>query len=135
MPPSATSQVRASPERDALSFATVLLSVLSARRRAGSNSVNVFLGLGLPWLLQSLYWRAKGSPFNAPAGAVSFSVTVYMCCSLVCLCLLCYKRVYNGGELGGKGFSRTGIAAVLFALWVLYLALSGMQAMGRIEGF
>ena len=25
----------------------------------GSNSVNVFLGLGLPWLIASIYWWAK----------------------------------------------------------------------------
>lgn len=25
----------------------------------GSNSVNVFLGLGLPWLIASIYWAAK----------------------------------------------------------------------------
>ena len=25
----------------------------------GSNSVNVFLGLGLPWVIASLYWAAK----------------------------------------------------------------------------
>ncbi|EER01181.1 sodium/calcium exchanger, putative [Perkinsus marinus ATCC 50983] len=27
----------------------------------GSNSVNVFLGLGLPWVIGSLYWSAKGA--------------------------------------------------------------------------
>lgn len=25
----------------------------------GSNSVNVFLGLGLPWLLAAAYWQSK----------------------------------------------------------------------------
>jgi solute carrier family 8 (sodium/calcium exchanger) len=25
----------------------------------GSNSVNVFLGLGLPWLIAAIYWAAK----------------------------------------------------------------------------
>ena len=25
----------------------------------GSNSVNVFLGLGLPWLIAAIYWEAK----------------------------------------------------------------------------
>jgi len=28
----------------------------------GSNSVNVFLGLGLPWMLGSFYWAIKGVP-------------------------------------------------------------------------
>lgn len=25
----------------------------------GSNSVNVFLGLGLPWVIASIYWKFK----------------------------------------------------------------------------
>jgi solute carrier family 8 (sodium/calcium exchanger) len=25
----------------------------------GSNSVNVFLGLGLPWVIAAIYWTAK----------------------------------------------------------------------------
>lgn len=25
----------------------------------GSNAVNVFLGLGLPWLIATIYWAAK----------------------------------------------------------------------------
>ena len=28
----------------------------------GSNSVNVFLGLGMPWLIASIYWAAKVTP-------------------------------------------------------------------------
>ena len=27
----------------------------------GSNSVNVFLGLGLPWMIGALYWHIKGA--------------------------------------------------------------------------
>ena len=26
----------------------------------GSNSVNIFLGLGLPWTVGAIYWTAKG---------------------------------------------------------------------------
>merc|ERR1712166_474971 len=28
----------------------------------GSNSVNVFLGLGLPWTLAAVYWENEGAP-------------------------------------------------------------------------
>merc|ERR1719359_2372147 len=33
----------------------------------GSNSVNVFLGLGLPWTMGALYWGGRGedSPYNS----------------------------------------------------------------------
>ena len=29
----------------------------------GSNAVNVFLGLGLPWLMATIYWATKVRPF------------------------------------------------------------------------
>ena len=31
----------------------------------GSNSVNVFLGLGLPWVIASVYYESQGSCFKA----------------------------------------------------------------------
>ena len=33
----------------------------SAAKVTGSNSVNVFLGIGLPWLLASFYWYMQAS--------------------------------------------------------------------------
>merc|ERR1712023_169439 len=30
----------------------------------GSNSVNVFLGLGLPWMMAALYWSSAGSTWQ-----------------------------------------------------------------------
>ena len=35
----------------------------------GSNSVNVFLGLGLPWLLASVYYALNGQRFCYPVSA------------------------------------------------------------------
>ena len=32
----------------------------------GSNSVNVFLGLGLPWTIAAIYWTVKVSSFHVP---------------------------------------------------------------------
>jgi Ca2+/Na+ antiporter len=37
----------------------------------GSNSVNVFLGLGLPWLLASLYYTSKGERFCYPVSGTT----------------------------------------------------------------
>lgn len=39
----------------------------------------------------------------------------------------------TGGELGGKGFMRTGIATLLVVLWLFYLTMSGLQSTGRIS--
>merc|ERR1719412_875834 len=43
----------------------------------GSNSVNVFLGLGLPWLIASIFWKAKGDEFLVTSGSITFSVALY----------------------------------------------------------
>merc|ERR1711939_959701 len=45
----------------------------------GSNSVNVFLGLGLPWAFGSTYWMSvKDAPYRVPAGELGFSVFVFL---------------------------------------------------------
>ena len=54
----------------------------------GSNCVNVFLGLGLPWLIGSIYYRAKDEPFVVPADGLSFSVILFLICSTLCLITL-----------------------------------------------
>merc|ERR1719327_2405659 len=47
----------------------------------GSNSVNVFLGLGLPWLMSNAYWDwHKGTAFVVPGGNLVFSVQVFTIC-------------------------------------------------------
>merc|ERR1719309_592121 len=48
----------------------------------GSNSVNVFLGLGLPWLVASIYWAIQDPEkgFRVEAGSLGFSVTLYTIC-------------------------------------------------------
>merc|ERR1719182_67288 len=68
----------------------------------GSNSVNVFLGLGMPWTLGAFYWMAKDSDsewdsrypdvsrernrspaFVVPSRDLGFSVTVFTFCALL----------------------------------------------------
>merc|ERR1711965_916068 len=49
----------------------------------GSNSVNVFLGLGLPWLIAVIYegttdYKGDVRYYYVPAGALGFSVIVFV---------------------------------------------------------
>lgn len=62
----------------------------------------------------------------------SNSRDVVQVCALCCLTLLMIKRA-AGGELGGSGFLRTGVAAILVILWLFYLIMSGLQSTGKIE--
>jgi len=104
----------------------------------GSNSVNVFLGMGLPWMLASIYWASKGEKFIVKAGTLGFSVTVYLIVAVVCLGVLMMKRSipkFGLGELGGPTLIKWGTAIFLICLWLLYIILSSLQVKGIIEGF
>lgn len=97
----------------------------------GSNSVNVFLGLGLPWIICSVYYKLKGEKYITPAGDLSFSVMLYAILGGVGIGILALARRY-GGELGGPKRRQYSIAATLTCLWLLYLILSGLRAYGEI---
>jgi solute carrier family 8 (sodium/calcium exchanger) len=99
----------------------------------GSNSVNVFLGLGLPWVLAVIYYQAKGDKYEVPAGSLSFSVMLFLIVSVTCLVFLVVRRIVVGGELGGHTtWGRYGSAAFLVFLWFIYILLSSLKAYDHI---
>merc|ERR1712102_248280 len=60
----------------------------------GSNSVNVFMGLGIPWIIAAVYHEIynpdKG--FQVDAGTLSFSVIVYTCCAITAVVIFMLRR-------------------------------------------
>jgi len=100
----------------------------------GSNSVSVFLGLGVPWLLASIYHAAAGTPggFRVPgAGILSNSVLLYTVAALCWLTIMLLRRFcrfLGGGELGGPKIWKYGSAAVLVLLWLLYVIMSSLHS-------
>jgi len=122
----------------------------------GSNCVNVFLGLGLPWTIGSIYWKLQGRTsawnrryfngknyaenwghlcpgpdgcFLVPAGTLSVSVSVFSGCAFVCLALLVARRRWYGGELGGPKHAQLRDACVLLVLWVIFIVVSGTYSL------
>eukprot|EP01006_Ploeotia_vitrea_P028616 TRINITY_DN61285_c0_g1_i1.p1 TRINITY_DN61285_c0_g1~~TRINITY_DN61285_c0_g1_i1.p1 ORF type:complete len:912 (-),score=83.41 TRINITY_DN61285_c0_g1_i1:1441-4176(-) len=98
----------------------------------GSNSVNVFLGLGLPWCIASFYYVARGQKYEVPAGDLAFSVAVYMACACFALLLLFIRRVAVGGELGGPW--RGVVAFLLVMCWIVYVVLTILRVTVGIMG-
>jgi len=97
----------------------------------GSNSVNVFLGLGLPWLIGSIYAAANGQKgYYTPAGSLGFSVVVFICCAIICIIVLMIRRVVVKGELGGEKPGRYCSMILLVSLWFIYIIMSILQAYG-----
>mmetsp|Transcript_32344 Transcript_32344/g.62174 ORF Transcript_32344/g.62174 Transcript_32344/m.62174 type:complete len:898 (-) Transcript_32344:491-3184(-) len=95
----------------------------------GSNSVNVFLGLGLPWLM-AVIW--KGGDYSYPAGDLKFSVQVFTVCALMCLFTLFVRRKLDGAELGGNRLGAKVTAVFFVTLWFAYIIMSAMQAEGNL---
>ena len=110
----------------------------------GSNSVNVFLGLGLPWAIAAIYWAVAGnaaawhqryagepwySPdmavgFAVPAGELGHSVGVFTVCAGATLGSLILRRTREGHELGGKADTKYVMAGLFVFLWFAYLFFS-----------
>ncbi|XP_066931288.1 sodium/calcium exchanger 1-like isoform X2 [Clytia hemisphaerica] len=72
----------------------------------GSNSVNVFLGLGLPWVIKATYLYSKNQKLEIQGENLLFAVLVFLSCGFVTLLLLVLRRVFGGGELGGSPCSK-----------------------------
>jgi len=98
----------------------------------GSNSVNVFLGLGLPWCMASFYHHANGNEFIYPAGDLVFSVLVFFVFAIGCILLLIFRRHYCGGELGGDKTTAHACSAGLGVSWLFYVILSSLKTKGHI---
>mmetsp|Transcript_75506 Transcript_75506/g.179346 ORF Transcript_75506/g.179346 Transcript_75506/m.179346 type:complete len:825 (+) Transcript_75506:75-2549(+) len=117
----------------------------------GSNSVNVFLGLGLPWTMGAIYWKINGMTpewrqryecpdiigvscdfpdggFVVRAGSLGFSVAVFSGCALACMFCLFVRRKLFGGELGGPFVPKVVTTVFLLTLWCLYVAASWIYA-------
>lgn len=101
----------------------------------GSNSVNVFLGLGLPWVIAAIYHEARGTIFVVPAGDLGFSVAVYTAVAFAAIALILLRRflaLFGNAELGGAIIPKYMSGAFLIFLWFVYIILSSLQAYGHI---
>mmetsp|Transcript_60819 Transcript_60819/g.131959 ORF Transcript_60819/g.131959 Transcript_60819/m.131959 type:complete len:834 (-) Transcript_60819:296-2797(-) len=123
----------------------------------GSNSVNVFLGLGMPWTMAAIYWAAAGQTeqwkakfapdgpyysvrsvleghtgdgafFVVPGGSLWFNLMVFSANAFFAIQHLCARRRKVGGELGGHKKAQYISAAFLVCQWFLYVGLSSMWA-------
>ena len=61
----------------------------------GSNAVNVFLGLGLPWCIATIVHGLTGydgGVYRVEAGDLAFSIAIFCPCACACLLLLFLRR-------------------------------------------
>lgn len=68
--------------------------------------------------------------YFVPAGALGFSVVVFIVCALLCFICLLVRRKVLGGELGGSPTGRLASCVFLCLLWAVYVIFSIMQTKG-----
>ncbi|XP_033124004.1 sodium/calcium exchanger 2-like isoform X2 [Anneissia japonica] len=94
----------------------------------GSNSVNVFLGLGLPWVIKTIYCQVKNQDFVVSTTGLDLAVILFTSVGIVCLILLAIRRKFIGGELGGKSFTKYLSSSFLTLLWFIYVLVASLRA-------
>merc|ERR1711871_1810921 len=117
----------------------------------GSNSVNVFLGLGLPWTMATIAHsssgykpiinNADGTPgqtmgegtYAMLAGDLGLSVIVFCACATVCIGTIYIRRFAGLGELGGTEASKKATTALFLGLWLVYVLISSLKAKRKID--
>lgn len=103
---------------------------------AGANAASVFLGLGLPWTIATVYhWAKYGESFfvgKLPTADITFALVLFLACSVICFMVLGLRRLIIGGELGGPKVSRVFSAIVMFFLWGAFITLNIMNSYGYL---
>lgn len=124
----------------------------------GSNCVNVFLGLGIPWMISTIYYHSKGTTnipstwdaakitnmlgadipdttgiYYVPQGSLTIAVITYLVCSVVGFAILIIRRIVVKGELGGSDSGRFGTAFLFTLLWIAYVIVVGLAAYGYFD--
>ncbi|CAE7501661.1 Slc8a3 [Symbiodinium sp. CCMP2592] len=117
----------------------------------GSNSVNVFLGLGLPWTIGSCYWASVGrsaewqkkyeseanfdlwntggGKFIVIGGDLGYSVVIFCVGAFFCMFILFLRRKAFGGELGGPRVFKRITSVLLVMVWCVYVVLSSVKSL------
>lgn len=93
-----------------------------------SNSVNIFIGIGVPWVINTIYNRlVLHSELRVPAGDLSFILIVYFITFIFCVLVLIARRYFIGGELGGPRKWAWSSCIFILLLWVVFLVLSCLR--------
>ncbi|XP_042475301.1 magnesium/proton exchanger isoform X2 [Macadamia integrifolia] len=99
-----------------------------------SNSVNIYVGIGFPWLVNTAYnFIAYREPLRIQnAKGLSFSLLVFFMTSIACIAVLVFRRMKLGAELGGPRIWAWATSIFFMFLWVVFVVLSSLKVSGII---
>jgi len=103
----------------------------------GSNSVNVFLGLGIPWIIATLYKAMtyedgdQRSKFVVTDKSLPFTIALYSIAAIATLLLLTWRRysaAAGKAELGGNVKIKKISGIICLCLWLIYVVCASLYA-------
>ncbi|KAL2535285.1 Magnesium/proton exchanger [Forsythia ovata] len=99
-----------------------------------SNSVNIYVGIGIPWLIDTLYnFIAYREPLRIEnADGLSYSLLVFFSTSVGCIGVLVLRRLVFGAELGGPKLWAWVTCVYFMSLWLIFVILSSLRVSGII---
>ncbi|KAJ8619504.1 hypothetical protein MRB53_028033 [Persea americana] len=99
-----------------------------------SNSVNIYVGIGIPWLINTAYnFIAYREPLRiSNAAGLSFSLLIFFATSTGCIAVLVLRRITLGAELGGPRLWAWVTSVYFMFLWVVFVVLSSLRVSGII---
>lgn len=99
-----------------------------------SNSVNIYVGIGVPWLINTGYnfFVYQEPLYIDNAAGLSFSLLVFFATSFGCITVLVFRRIVFGAELGGPRLWAWATSTYFMVLWVVFVALSSLRVSGVI---
>lgn len=99
-----------------------------------SNSVNIYVGIGIPWLIDTAYnFIVYKEPLRVQnAEGLSFSLLVFFCTSVGCIAVLVLRRLTLGAELGGPKLWAWVTSVYFMLLWIIFVVLSSLKVSGII---
>ena len=99
-----------------------------------SNSVNIYVGIGVPWLIDTVYnfFVYQEPLYIDNAAGLSFSLLVFFATSFGCITVLVLRRIILGAELGGPRLWAWVTSVYFLILWVVFVVFSSLRVSGII---
>lgn len=100
-----------------------------------SNSVNIYVGIGIPWLINTAYnFITYGEPLRIEnAEGLGFTLMVFFSTSVGCISVLVVRRLILGAELGGPRFWAWVTSVFFMLLWLIFVVLPSLRVSGVIK--
>eukprot|EP00250_Pteridium_aquilinum_P002908 c13154_g1_i2 orf=442-1935(+) len=93
-----------------------------------SNSVNIFIGIGVPWVINTTYNRAVlKSELRVPSLQLGFILIVFFITFVLCMVVVTARRYFLGGELGGPRKWAWASSGFILFLWAIFLVLACLR--------